>query len=240
MRSEYRWIERWHGVELGYLQYFILGNTMVCNEQSIDIFGFELFLSKRNYIYFLAFCISYWWRIQKYHTSIAKILKVYPLHIISLWPSDAIWWQWTGSTLTQVMACCLTAPSHSWTNVDFSSVRFCGIHLRVLSWVDLKIPISKTRLKFELLKSYSNSVGTNALTHSYVNVFDLSVNNSLASWKEFFVADVSCLTFFPPDPLSRCKMEWSPPMRSMKTVCTRQNGPRLTPGSSRPSALMAD
>ena len=30
----------------------------------------------------------------------------------SLRPSDAIWWQKTGSTLTQVMACCLTAPSH--------------------------------------------------------------------------------------------------------------------------------
>ena len=30
----------------------------------------------------------------------------------SLWPSDAIWPHRSGSTLTQVMACCLTAPSH--------------------------------------------------------------------------------------------------------------------------------
>ena len=30
----------------------------------------------------------------------------------SLRPSDTIWWQWTGSTLAQVMAWCLTAPSH--------------------------------------------------------------------------------------------------------------------------------
>ena len=30
----------------------------------------------------------------------------------SLWPSDAIWRQGSGSTLAQVMACCLTAPSH--------------------------------------------------------------------------------------------------------------------------------
>ena len=29
-----------------------------------------------------------------------------------LWPSDAIWWHIFGSTLVQVMACCLTAPSH--------------------------------------------------------------------------------------------------------------------------------
>ena len=32
--------------------------------------------------------------------------------INSLRPSDAIWRQRTGSTLAQVMACCLTAPSH--------------------------------------------------------------------------------------------------------------------------------
>ena len=32
--------------------------------------------------------------------------------INSLWPSDAIWRQRFGSPLAQVMACCLTAPSH--------------------------------------------------------------------------------------------------------------------------------
>ena len=32
--------------------------------------------------------------------------------IISLWPSDVIWWLGSRSTLAQVMACCLTAPSH--------------------------------------------------------------------------------------------------------------------------------
>ena len=32
--------------------------------------------------------------------------------INSLWPGDAIWRHGTRSILTQVMACCLTAPSH--------------------------------------------------------------------------------------------------------------------------------
>ena len=32
--------------------------------------------------------------------------------INSLWPSGAIWWHRSGSILAQVMACCLTAPSH--------------------------------------------------------------------------------------------------------------------------------
>ena len=35
-----------------------------------------------------------------------------PQCIDSLWSSDAIWQHRSGSTLAQVMACCLTAPSH--------------------------------------------------------------------------------------------------------------------------------
>ena len=33
-------------------------------------------------------------------------------HLNSLWPSDVIWRQGSRSILAQVMACCLTAPSH--------------------------------------------------------------------------------------------------------------------------------
>ena len=35
-----------------------------------------------------------------------------PQWVISLWPSDVIWWQGSRSTLAQVMACCLMATSH--------------------------------------------------------------------------------------------------------------------------------
>ena len=42
--------------------------------------------------------------------------------IYSLRPSDAIWWHRSGSTLAQVMACCLMAPSHylnqSWLTIS--------------------------------------------------------------------------------------------------------------------------
>ena len=34
------------------------------------------------------------------------------LDINSLWPGDTIWRHRSGSTLAQVMACCLMAPSH--------------------------------------------------------------------------------------------------------------------------------
>ena len=45
------------------------------------------------------------------HDSCAVMYKMVE-QINSLWPSDAIWRQRSGSTLAQVMACCLTAPSH--------------------------------------------------------------------------------------------------------------------------------
>ena len=48
--------------------------------------------------------------------SFGKTVKSWKLccneFINSLRPSDAIWRQWSWTTLAQVMACCLTAPSH--------------------------------------------------------------------------------------------------------------------------------
>ena len=36
----------------------------------------------------------------------------YDQRLFTLWPSDSIWWHRSGSPLAQVMACCLTSPSH--------------------------------------------------------------------------------------------------------------------------------
>ena len=49
----------------------------------------------------------------------------------SLWPCDAIWP--FKSTLAQLMACFLMAQAINWINVDFSLMRFCGIHMRAIS-----------------------------------------------------------------------------------------------------------
>ena len=58
----------------------------------------------------------------------------------SLWPSNAIWWHGTGSTLAEVMACCLTAPSHylNWcwllsSEVQWQSITWGQIHKRYVS-----------------------------------------------------------------------------------------------------------
>ena len=57
--------------------------------------------------------------IHSYHNKSFGVLKMVFLYhpffmfvLNSLRPSDAIWRQWSWTTLAQVMACCLTAPSH--------------------------------------------------------------------------------------------------------------------------------
>ena len=53
--------------------------------------------------------------VQRQHLAIKiNVSCIYLTHcnLNSLWPIDATWRQRSGSTLDQVMACCLTAPSH--------------------------------------------------------------------------------------------------------------------------------
>ena len=78
----------------------------------------------RCFLLFLA-CVSYWTNIKvasdlRHHCTdvmalewIFYLMSVYTKSLFnSLWPSGALWRQRSGSTLAQVMACCLTAPSH--------------------------------------------------------------------------------------------------------------------------------
>ena len=66
----------------------------------------------------------------------------------SLWPSDAIWRHRSGSTLAQVMAGCLTAPSHylnqCWLIINLSS----DIHVWAISQEMPQSSITKTCFKY--------------------------------------------------------------------------------------------
>ena len=63
-----------------------------------------------------------YWRVQTFLTLLPFFVNWYSVTfrfcldyhqaLNSLRPSDAIWRQWSWTTLAQVMACCLTAPSH--------------------------------------------------------------------------------------------------------------------------------
>ena len=93
-----------------------------------------------NYIHSL----GYVWVIAS-HTIQWKWLFIHALiSVNSLWPSDVIWWHRSVSTLAQVMACCLTAPSHylnqCWLIISevlwhspFYITSFKSMHLRLLS-----------------------------------------------------------------------------------------------------------
>ena len=73
-----------------------------------------------------------------------SVICKHMLQINSLWPSDAIWRQRSGSTLAQVMACCLTAPSHylnqCWLIISEVQVTFIlgQFHKRCLNHQSLK------------------------------------------------------------------------------------------------------
>ena len=76
------------------------------------------------------------------------------------------WWRHmahkSGSTLAQVMACCLTAPSHY---LNLWSKGFCGILLRAISQQMLKISVCKTSLKLQFWNYLHISRGANELSH---------------------------------------------------------------------------
>ena len=54
-----------------------------------------------------------------------------------LWPSDAIWWHRSWSTLAQVMAWCLTAPNHY--------LNWCGLVIKGALWHSLGSNFKCTR-----------------------------------------------------------------------------------------------
>ena len=85
--------------------------------------------------------------------------------INSLWPSDTIWQHRSGSTLAQVMACCLTAPNHylnqCWRII--SEVQWRDIHIRAISQEMPQPSLTKICLKITCLKFHSNFPGGNEL-----------------------------------------------------------------------------
>ena len=78
------------------------------------------------------------------------------IKINSLWLSDGIWRQRSGSTLALVKVI-------AWTNVDWSSAKSSDI--RAISQEMPQPPITKIRLNITYLKFHSDFTGANELTH---------------------------------------------------------------------------
>ena len=69
----------------------------------------------------------------------------------------------------------------TWTNVDLTSGRSLGIHLRALSLDNVKIPVNKTRSKIAVLKWLLSLPGANGLMQNnpVVMVVILILNKKL-------------------------------------------------------------
>ena len=90
-------------------------------------------------------------------------------YLNSLWPSKAIWQHRTGSTLVQVMACCLLAPSHflnqCWLIIDGAQQQsISGILMGSTQDINLWNKFENHTLKKK--KILSHHPGANELTWS--------------------------------------------------------------------------
>ena len=109
--------------------------------------------------------------------------KPWDLCFNSLWPGDTIWRQRSGSPLAQVMACCLTAPSHY--------LNQCWLTISKVEWHSSKGKFTRDTLaiiteiiwKIKYLKWHSNFPGTNELICPSALKFDMLWERSLLLWK---------------------------------------------------------
>ena len=87
--------------------------------------------------------------------------------VSSLWPSDAIWWHRSGWVFIQVMTCCLTAPSHYFSQYVITSTTYCfsrcwleiiiGIHPIAISQKNAQAMMTKSIIQNQLLMSWFGS-----------------------------------------------------------------------------------
>ena len=84
----------------------------------------------------------------------------------SLWPSDTIWHQRSWSTLDQVMACCLTAPSH-YLNQCWLLISVFLWHSPESNFAVFKLLQCIMILKIILLKLLPHLPGASELTNPF-------------------------------------------------------------------------
>ena len=100
-----------------------------------------------------------WNKIQHDKNEPTVLGMIWDEYINSLWHSDTTWTYRFGSTLVQVMACFLTAPSHYLNRCWLSLLRFCSIHRGRFSQGVPKLLL----YKITLLKSLPHLPGVSEL-----------------------------------------------------------------------------
>ena len=95
--------------------------------------------------------IYLWWRYLKWPTR-----SLGTSDVNSFWPSDAIWQHRIESNFMQVMACCLTPPSHYLNQFWLITSKVQSYHLMAIPQEMAQPPITKISLKMIYLKFSSN------------------------------------------------------------------------------------
>ena len=107
------------------------------------------------------------WDAKKWGITVINVKLWVSILVNSLWPSDVIWRQGSNSTLAQVMACCLTAPSHY--------LNQCWLINSKVQWhssednftKDASGTITEISFKIPYLKFRSNLPGANELSRYF-------------------------------------------------------------------------
>ena len=135
------------------------------------------------------------------------------LMLNSLWHSDAIWRHRSWSTLAQVTACCLMAPSHyldkkkiTWTNVELSSVRSSGIHLSAILQEMPQPSVTEISLKIIYLKFHSNLPGASELNSLWPSH---PIKDLIISSDDGWVPDWHHTTTWNNADLQSLKLQWT-------------------------------
>ena len=111
---------------------------------------------------------------QANHSYISGIIFINLLIFFSVVgsPSDAKWRQGSRSTLVQVMACCLTAPSHYLNQCWHIIIKVHDIHLRAIS-----LEISQSpKLAWKLFFSDFIEISQGPMSQSTLNFFNIWVS----------------------------------------------------------------
>ena len=89
------------------------------------------------------------------------------VEVNSVWPSDAIWWYWSGSTWAQIMAWCHEVPSHY--------LNLCWLIIRKVQWHSSDMSednFTRDTSAFNCWKepwNYSSKISFKSLSGQWVN-----------------------------------------------------------------------
>ena len=111
--------------------------------------------------------------------------------INSLWPNDAICRHRSGSILAQVMACCLTAPSHY--------LNQCWLIISKVQWHSSKGNFTRetfiinlwNQLKITYLKFHSNPIRANEFIRHIMHVGPITG----VSYVAYFIPGLTCVIY---------------------------------------------